>query len=775
VYGAPAVTSVAPTGGGIAGATAVTITGTGFVTGATVHFGGASYPATSVVVVSGTSITCNSPAHPLGKVDVTVTTPGGVSSTAGTANDFYYYGVPTITAVSPVTGPTAGGQTVTITGTNFGTILANVSVKFGTTPGVVTAVTDTSITVTTPAHSGGVVNVVVTTPGGIATKADGYTYGALAITSIVPDVGPTGGGQAVTINGTNFGAVANTTVTFGGSPGTVTAVTSTAITVTTPARSAGVVDVVVTTAGGTVTKNDGYTYGSPVITGVLPNEGPIAGGQTVTITGTRFGTSGAITVTFGGTAAAVNSRTLTSLVVTTPAHAASIVDVVVTTLGGSDTEANAYTYSAVGAPTITSVSPNAGPATGGQIVTIEGTSFSDNKANVSVTFGGSAGTVTASTTTSITVVTPAHATGVVSVVVTAPGGSVSLAGGYTYLAAPTISTVLPNAGPIAGGQVVTITGTNFGTVKADVTVAFGGSAATVDAVTDTAITVTTGPRAAGVVNVVVTAKGGTATKTNAYTYSTADPPTISNISPSAGPTGGNQTVTITGTNYGTAANTAVTFDSIPGNVTNVTPNTITVTTPAHAAGGVTVLVSAPGGTVSTSYTYLAAPTITGVSPALGKTAGGTFVTISGTNFGTVLASVTVKFGASSGTVTNVTDNTITVTTPAHGAGVVDVVVTAPGGTFTLDDGYTYMGTPTIVTIVPNTGPAGVGTNVTISGTNFGTGMTVTFGGEAATNVVVVNSTTITCTTPLLPAGYVEVVVTAEWGSASQENGFRYLD
>ncbi|MCE5253655.1 MAG: IPT/TIG domain-containing protein [Actinomycetia bacterium] len=89
-YGAPTVTTVVPNSGATTGGTAVTITGTGFVPGAIVRFGGSSYPAANVVVVSPTSITCVTPAHSAGEVEVTVTTAAGTSSTEGTGNNFFY-------------------------------------------------------------------------------------------------------------------------------------------------------------------------------------------------------------------------------------------------------------------------------------------------------------------------------------------------------------------------------------------------------------------------------------------------------------------------------------------------------------------------------------------------------------------------------------------------------------------------------------------------------------------------------------------------------------
>jgi hypothetical protein len=74
--------------------------------------------------------------------------------------------------------------------------------------------------------------------------------------------------------------------------------------------------------------------------------------------------------------------------------------------------------------------------------------------------------------------------------------------------------------------------------------------------------------------------------------------------------------------------------------------------------------------------------------------------------------------------------------------------------------------PAITTVTPNTGPEGGGTLVTITGANFDQGgVSVTFGGAAATNVMVVNATTITCVTPA-GTGIVQLAVTTNTGIAT---------
>ena len=71
---------------------------------------------------------------------------------------------------------------------------------------------------------------------------------------------------------------------------------------------------------------------------------------------------------------------------------------------------------------------------------------------------------------------------------------------------------------------------------------------------------------------------------------------------------------------------------------------------------------------------------------------------------------------------------------------VTVTVGAQNGSLT--NGFTYAVIPAVTSVSPNTGPSAGGTSVTITGTNFATGATVTFGTAAATNVVVVNATTL---------------------------------
>ena len=233
----PTVTAVSPTFGPTTAGTSVTITGTNFSAPATVSFGGTA--ATSVVVVNPTTITANAPAHAVGVVDVRVTTNGGQSPITA-ADQFTYQALPTMTSLTPSAGTPAGGNSVTITGTNFTGVTA--VTWDGVALGAYTVNSATSITVTAPAGTlGTTIDVQVTNSIGTSAivPGDKYTYAnGATVTSVSPTSGPVAGGNTVTITGTNF--VAGSTVAFGPTAGTsVNVLNSTTITVVAPGPFGG--------------------------------------------------------------------------------------------------------------------------------------------------------------------------------------------------------------------------------------------------------------------------------------------------------------------------------------------------------------------------------------------------------------------------------------------------------------------------------------------------------------------------------------------------------
>ncbi len=464
-YGLPSVTLLSPAAGAAAGGNTVVITGANFTGATAVMFGSSN--VTSYVVNSSTQITAVAPPGSAGTtVDVRVSTAAGTSSTSDASK--YSYGIPVVTLLDPAAGPAAGGTEVDIYGTGFTGVSGADAVKFGVKNAIsFEVVSATHIEAIAPSGTGGTtVDVTVKNPVGYSAAtgtANDYAYGVPAVTALLPNSGPATGGTTVTITGTGF--VPGATVQFGGAgyPATnVTVASPTSITCISPAHSVGKVEVTVTTPAGVSstegTGND-FSYGIPAVTALSPNGGSVSGGTTVTITGTNF-TSPA-TVSFGGTPATsvtvVNSTTITCL---SPLHSTEVVDVTVTTGAGTSATDGAGNDFAYGAPTVTALSPTAGPVGGGTAVTITGTGFVPG---ASVSFGGTTATnVVVVGRTSITCVAPARlAGGLVDVIVTTTGGSSSPSGSandYQYGSLHLVVTGIddPATAGTASGMTVTV-------------------------------------------------------------------------------------------------------------------------------------------------------------------------------------------------------------------------------------------------------------------------------------------------------------------------------
>jgi hypothetical protein len=170
-------------------------------------------------------------------------------------------------------------------------------------------------------------------------------------------------------------------------------------------------------------------------------------------------------------------------------------------------------------------------------------------------------------------------------------------------------------------------------------------------------------------------------------------PVVTDLVPASGAARGGTHVVLTGTFSPTTCDgggtTVVTFGDVPLTSLGCTVDTITGITGEHDAGVVDVVVINPDGqalTLPGAYTYVNAPTVTAIDPDAGPDTGGTDVTITGADFqdgASVflrgLDATSVITIADAIDVIVVDDTTITATTTAHPADIVDVVVTNPDG------------------------------------------------------------------------------------------------
>jgi hypothetical protein len=157
------------------------------VPGASVTFtvssaAGGTFPGglTTAVVATGSNGVATAPTLTAGTAAGTFTVTAAVSgASTATFHETTLVGPrPTVTKVSPNSGPVGGGRVIVIQGTNLKTAT---SVHFGSatvTAAHFVVATTTLIEVYSPAHSAGVVDVTVSNPGGTSAtgSADHFTY-----------------------------------------------------------------------------------------------------------------------------------------------------------------------------------------------------------------------------------------------------------------------------------------------------------------------------------------------------------------------------------------------------------------------------------------------------------------------------------------------------------------------------------------------------------------------------------------------------------------------
>jgi hypothetical protein len=667
---------------------------------------------------------------------------------------------PIVTGLTPITGPPTGGTQVTIRGANFS---GTTAVSFSGTPATAFGLNpDGTITALAPAHAAGTVDVKVTSAFGESSVSadDRFTYTSAppAVTAVSPSSGPLAGGTTVTITGTALGSA--TAVYFGTVPAeSFTILTATSIKAVAPAGVAGIVDVTVWTGYGTspTSTADRYTYLAiaPSVSAIGPATGPASGGTEVTIFGANL--NGTTQVSFGSVPA--TEFTLFSpgmILATAPILAPGSYHLTVTTPAGISVGSTADLFAAVAAPTVTGVTSGSGPIGGGNSVSIVGANFTGA---TKVLFSDTPATAfTVYSANQIIATAPAaEIDGTVDVRVLTTGGlsATGSADRYTYQnAAPAVTAVSPRWGSTAGGETVSITGSNLNWVTH---VYFGTQlAARFTVLSSTAITATVPAGTAGVVDITVstwTAWTSATSSADQFTYADLPPPVVRSISPSTGPMAGGTLVTLAG--HGFTAATQVFFGGVAAAFSVFSDGSITATAPPETAGTVDIRVVTPYGASLLSYfddyTYLAAvAAVTSISPNTGLTTGGTLVNISGSD---LLGAAQVLFGNVPASFTTNPDGSLTATSPIQAVGTVHVTIVTPAGSSapSPQDQFVYTAPPvpppTIMALSPNSGPTGGGTVVTLTGTNFSGATRVAFGTATATAYNVASDTSITATAP----------------------------
>lgn len=400
VVSEPGIASVNPDSGPVEGGSLVTITGTDFQDGAMVTFGG--QPATGVDVKSGTELTCVTPAHGAGKVDVVLTNPDTGSTTF--LKGFTYIDeaeAPAISWIEPLEGPVTGGTVVALYGENF---QPNPTVYFGTKQATAVDFKDsTTVWATSPSGALGVVDLrlvnldaqedtleaaftyVPNVPDYAkilaplsATAFDGFalptlhaevfeagmTDGAGAAPGMQGQLvfGPPGSDPSVDLDGWTLGDAVYTSDNGNNDLWSVAGMIFEA-----PGTWAFTFRFSLDGQNWVWADSDGSQNGFDagmmgtievidpgddlVLLAAAPSFGSVMGEDEVSVTGANFTED--MTVTVGGVDADFTFEDAGTVTVVTPPHAAGLADIVFTLPGGaSDTLAGAFEYVLIGTPLV---------------------------------------------------------------------------------------------------------------------------------------------------------------------------------------------------------------------------------------------------------------------------------------------------------------------------------------------------------------------------------------------------------------------------------------
>lgn len=564
----------------------VSITGasTNWVQGTTQANFGSGITVASLTVNTATSATAViniSPTAALGAYNVTLTTGAEIETLPSGFSVVSSSSVPTITTVSPSSGPQGQGGPVAIVGQNTHFVQGTTQVNFG--PGI----TVTSVSVTCPTcltaqilisstAAVGPVTVTVTTGSEVASLANGFTIlaGTPILTSLAPDGGQQGQTLGVAITGqyTHF-AQGTTQVSFGAgiTVSNVTVLSATSLTAQLAIAAnatVGTYTLVVTTGSEVVSVPNVFSVvaATPIVLSLAPGGGQQ--GQTnlpVLITGvSTHWVQGTTAASFGP------GITVTGLAVTTATTAIATVNidpaaaigprtVTLTTNAEIASFTNGFTVSAA-MPIVLSLDP--GGAQQGQqnlSVTVTGLNTHWSAGTSQASFGAGV-TVVSFTVTSLTAATavvnidPAAALGARTVTVTTGTEVASFASGFTIIAGtPVITQVNPSTGaPGQSNLSVTVTAQFTHFAQGTTTASFGPgvtvASLTVNSTTSATATLNIDPAAAlGARTVSMTTGTEIAALANGFTIGAAATPTLTQLNPNNGQQAQqNLAVTITG-------------------------------------------------------------------------------------------------------------------------------------------------------------------------------------------------------------------------------------
>ncbi|OBY79932.1 hypothetical protein BBG47_08585 [Paenibacillus sp. KS1] len=610
-------------------------------------------------------------------------------------------------------------------------------------------------------------------------------YPAPTITTVTPDKAKIAGGEKIKIAGEHFRP--GLKVIIGGIEASdVSLVNDKEIDATVPVGKQGQTTLQVINDDRQAATAPFNYLADPEVSKIDPTSGPLAGGTKIMITGKYFlpGIKVKVGENYSPT---VTYHSDVYLHAVTPAGVKpGLVNITIENPDGTQSELkDAFRYNEPPKLELKSVSPAEGITIGNETVTLEGQLF---EKGTKVFFGDKeVEKVTYYSGEKLTIQTPVWAKeDAIDVKVVNPDGSESvLAQGFKYLLppppkAPSVSSITPKNGPMEGGTMVYIDGSDF---VEGVKVLWGGIELPTTFIGKNRLSVRTPSwNAPESISIKITNPDLQFVEVpNAFTYD-APPeypaPVVTAVNPNHGPMAEPTIIYVDGKDFQKGAKMFFVHNGkeIELSANYVNAGRMSARTPVVDFNGtVTIKVVNPddkSGELADGFTYDAPPVypdpvIQSITPNSGNKNGGVLVEIVGTDF---QKGATVTFGTTTVKLAAfMSPTTVRAYVPAvTDAGSVDVTLTNPDGkSSTLPNGYTYEEfKPEITKVSPNHGPMSGDTIVYIDGMYLEKGLNVTFN-NSPVNYTYVNSSRIYLRTPATTTpGKVEIVITNPSGAST---------
>ncbi|KAM4704928.1 fibrocystin-L [Rhinophrynus dorsalis] len=487
----PHIDFITPSNGSVSGYTRLTIHGSGFAntSGSTILQG----LNCAIVSLNYTDIICDTMPGNSQNINVNVYVNGIPSKCLGSCSFSYSIGEHAITSAFPIVIRNTS-TILNITGFGFGTNLDDILVYVGGMQLEVVNVNDTEIScIIDPIPTGSYTLKVIVLSKGLAS-------GKLIITSpaeatLLTTSGSILGGTLLMIQGNGFDPL-NTVVLIGGAPCQILSVTAGDVLCFTP-PSATAKNVTVSIRVWFITYPAlSYSYSendTPSVTSILPNTGP--SGTSITISGLRFGTDASKTsVNIGNATCNITAISDNEVQCTVGRHSGGTFPVVLRNEKGFAKSNANFKYEL----SITNVSPNTGSFGGGLLLTVTGSGFDELNSRVLMCGSECIMDRNSSKANSLLCQTPPltanSTTQSCDVRVINGNDSVQLNSSFSYSSTltPVILDVNPKRGGTAGGTRLTITGSQFSTNVAQISVTIAQAVCNVQSANSTHIVCITG-------------------------------------------------------------------------------------------------------------------------------------------------------------------------------------------------------------------------------------------------------------------------------------------